>query len=467
MQQKQLGLLSLMAAVVGTIVGGAAFNLPSDMAAVAGSGPVILAWVITGIGMLALALVFQNLSLRKPELSGGIYSYARAGFGPFIGFNSAWGYWIASILGIVAFVTLFFQTLSYFFPVFGEGDNLPSLVGGILFVLLFHWLVARGIREAAIINVLTTVAKLIPIVLFLLIVLFAFERDVFTADLWGEGSFSWKAVGQQVKDTMLVTLWAFVGIEGAIVLSGRAKRVKDVGVATIVGLIGTLAIYLLISVLSTGILSQAELAALPEPSMAYVLKAVVGPWGAVLIVIGLMVSITGGMLSWYLVTVEIPYVAAKDGVFPTRFAQVNQNGTPIASLWWSTIITLAFVGIVYVSASTYQKVYSMASVAILIPYLLSALYQLKLVLTRETYLNDGRKTRDLWISLFATGYSLWTLYAAGLSYLLLVSVVYGVGLVMYLWVQRRQGRAALGKWDWIVVGLIVVAALAAISNGLV
>lgn len=467
MQQKQLGLISLMAAVVGTIVGGAAFNLPSDMAAVAGSGSVIIAWVITGIGMLALALVFQNLTRRKPELSGGIYSYARAGFGPFIGFNSAWGYWIASILGIVAFVTLFFQTASYFFPVFGKGENFASLVGGILFVLFFHWLVARGIREAAIINVITTAAKLIPILLFLLIVLFAFQRDLFMAHLWGDGSFSWQAVGQQVKDTMLVTLWAFVGIEGAVVLSGRAKRVKDVGVATITGLLGTLAIYLLISVLSTGILSQAELAALPEPSMAYVLEAVVGPWGAKLIVIGLLVSIIGGMLSWYLVTVEIPYVAAKDGVFPTRFTQANDHGTPMVSLWWSTIITLSFVGIVFISASTYQKVYSMASVAILIPYLLSALYQLKLVLTGETYKQGGGATRDLWISLFASGYSVWTLYAAGLSYLLLVSIVYGVGMVMFFWVRRKQGQVPLYKWDWIVAGVILLAAVIALTTGLV
>ncbi|UWE03099.1 basic amino acid/polyamine antiporter [Laceyella sacchari] len=466
MKQKQLGLFSLMAAVVGTIVGGAAFNLPSDMAAAAGSGPVILAWVITGLGMLALAMVFRNLSSRKPELSGGIYSYARAGFGPFIGFSSAWGYWIASILGIVAFVTLFFQTLRFFSPLFGQGDNLPSLVGGIAFVLFFHWLVARGIKEAAIINIMTTVAKLIPILIFLIIVAAAFKRDVFMADLWGPGSFSWQSVSQQVKDTMLVTLWAFVGIEGAIVLSGRAKRAKDVGVATIVGLLGTLAIYLLISVLSTGILSQAELAALPEPSMAYVLKAIVGPWGAVLIVIGLLISISGGMLSWYLVTVEIPYVAAQDGVFPDRFAQVNRQGTPMVSLWWSTGITLLFTGLVYVSASTYQKVYSMASVAILIPYLLSALYQVKLALVGETYLKDGRRTRDLLIGALATGYSLWTLYAAGLTYLLMVSVVYAVGMVLYLWVRRGQEQS-MRKWDWIVAGIIVMAALVALGGGMV
>ncbi|MBA4544173.1 amino acid permease [Thermoactinomyces daqus] len=462
-QQRQLGLWALMAAIIGSVIGGAAFNLPKDMASAANSGAVMIAWLITGAGMVMLALVFQNLTLRKSELTGGIYSYARAGFGAFIGFNSAWGYWIASILGLVSFIPLLFSTLNYFYPIFGEGNNLPSLLGGTLFVWAFHFLVMRGVKEAAFVNFITTIGKLMPIFIFIIFLVFAFHRGIFFTDFWGNGSFSWTLIMKQVKDSMLVTLWAFVGIEGAVVLSGRAKRHRDVGTATVFGLLGTLLVYMLISILSLGVLSREQLQALPEPSMAYVLAKIVGPWGAVLINVGLIISIAGAMLSWILLTIEIPYVAAQDGMFPRSFMRENRKNTPIVSLWWTSLITEAFVIIVHFSASTYQAVYSMASVAVLIPYLLSTLYQLKLVKTGETYLNDKDKVRDGLIGFLAALYSCWLLYAAGLDYLLMVSSLYLAGFVLYIPMQLSRKRKLFKGQDWLVALTISGAGIAAIG----
>jgi arginine:ornithine antiporter/lysine permease len=460
--KKQLGLWSLMAAVVGTMIGGGAFNLPKDMAA-AGSGAVLIAWVITGIGMIALALVFQNLSLRKGELAGGIYSYAKAGFGPFVGFSSAWGYWISTILGNVSFVVLLLSTLNYFVPVFGGGNNAAALIAGSLFVWMYHILIMRGVKEAAVVNIVTTVGKLMPIFLFITFLFFAFDRGIFVTDFWGMGgAFSWDSVLTQVKDTMLVTLWAFVGVEGAVVLSGRAKRQQDVGRATVIGLIGTLIVYMLISVLSIGVLSREELAALPEPSMAYVLEHVVGPWGAAVINIGLIVSIIGAMLSWTLLAIEIPFVAAVDGMFPQSFTRENRKGTPVVSLWWTSGITQLFVIVVYFQESTYQIVYSMASVAVLLPYLLTALYQLKLIRTGETYESGKSKTRDRFIGWLATLYSVWLLYAAGMEYVLMVAALYLAGFLLYIRVQTRHGRRILAGWDWFPAMVIVGAGVAAV-----
>ena len=98
-QSNKIGVFSLIAIVVGSMIGGGAFSLPTDIARHAGIVAIVVAWLITGVGMLCLAFVYQNLSKRKPELQGGIYSYARAGFGKFIGFNSAWGYWLSAFLG--------------------------------------------------------------------------------------------------------------------------------------------------------------------------------------------------------------------------------------------------------------------------------------------------------------------------------------------------------------------------------
>lgn len=459
---KKLGLFSLTAVVVGSMIGGGAFNLPSDMAAGANSGAVLIGWLITGIGMIALAMAFQNLAVRKPELEGGIYSYARAGFGEFLGFNSAWGYWVSAWLGNVAYATLFFSALNYFFPVFGQGNNLASVIGASVLLWLVHALVLKGVKEAAIVNLVTTIAKLVPIFLFIIVALFAFKVDVFLLDFWGKGGFSWSALQEQVKSTMLVTLWVFIGVEGAVVLSGRAKERKDVGRATVLGLLGTLVIYILISVLSLGIMSQPQLAELEAPSMAYVMETIVGKWGAVVINLGLVLSLLGAWLGWTLLAAEIPYVAAKDGVLPKWLAKENQNGSPSASLWLTNGLIQAFILVVLFAESTYQALYSMAGVAILLPYLFSALYQLKLAYTGESYEAGESRAKDLILGIIATLYAMWLVYAAGLDYLLMVSVLYAPGILFYLKARREQGEKAFKGYEFGLALFILAAAVVAI-----
>ena len=110
-QSQKLMLLPLIALVIGSMIGGGVFNLPSDMSRHASPGAVLIGWIITGIGMLMLAFVYQSLAVRKPELNAGPYAYAKAGFGNFVGFNSAWGYWLSAFLGNVAYAVAIFSAL--------------------------------------------------------------------------------------------------------------------------------------------------------------------------------------------------------------------------------------------------------------------------------------------------------------------------------------------------------------------
>lgn len=272
----KLTLLPLTALVVGSMIGGGVFNLPSDISGGASPGAVLIGWLITGVGMLMLAFVYQRLAVRKPALNAGPYAYAKAGFGDFVGFNSAWGYWLSAFLGNVAYAVAIFSALSYFFPAFGGGNNLASIVGASICLWLVHALVLNGISQAAFINVITTIAKLVPIVLFALIAVIAFNWDKFTFDFWGAGGATGEgglgSIMDQVKSTMLVTLWVFIGIEGASVYSGRALKRTDVGTATVLGFLGALGLYILVSMLATGVLSQSELAGLKVPSMAGVFE---------------------------------------------------------------------------------------------------------------------------------------------------------------------------------------------------
>lgn len=337
----KLTLLPLTALVVGSMIGGGVFNLPSDMSRGASPAAILIGWVITGIGMLMLALVYQSLANRKPDLNAGPYAYARAGFGPFIGFNSAWGYWLSAFLGNVAYAVAIFSALSFFIPAFGDGNNLISILGASICLWLIHALVLNGIKQAAFVNIVTTIAKLVPLMLFVLIAIIAFHWDKFTFDFWGsgtEGSAGLGSVMAQVKSTMLVTLWVFIGIEGASVYSARAARRSDVGRATVIGFVGALGIYVLVSLLSTGVLSQPELAGLKVPSMAGVLEPLVGRWGATLVNLGLMISVGGAFLSWTLLCAEIPYTCGRDGTFPKWFAAENANGSPVNALWATNLL---------------------------------------------------------------------------------------------------------------------------------
>ncbi|MEF2292593.1 arginine-ornithine antiporter [Virgibacillus dokdonensis] len=466
---KRLSLVALIALVVGSMVGGGAFNLAGDIALGANAGAVIIGWIITGIGIIALAFVFQNLTMRKPELDSGIYSYAKDGFGTFLGFNSAWGYWLSAWLGNVAYATLVFSSIGYFIPVFEGGQNIASILGASVALWLVHYLVLRGINSAAFINTIATIAKVIPIFLFLIIAIIGFKWDTFTFEFWGSEGFSWGSVSEQVKSTMLVTLWVFIGIEGAVVMSGRAKNRSDVGKATVIGLISVLLIYILISLLSLGIMPREELAALPNPAMAYVMEEIVGKWGAIVINLGLIISVMGAWLGWTMFAAELPYVTAKDKVFPKWLAKENKNKAPVNSLWLTNGLVQLFLITLLFSETAYNFTFSLASSAILIPYMLSAFYQVKLTLTGETYQSVKKRKKEKIVGVIASIYAIWLVYAAGIDYLLLTMLLYAPGIILYKWALKENNiqkqDTKIERMFMFIIVILGVIALAGLMTG--
>lgn len=453
-KENKLGLLALIALVIGSQIGGGGFNVATDMAAGANAGPIILGWIITGIGMMALVLSFQNLTNKRPDLDGGIYSFAKAGFGSYFGFNSAWGYWLSVWLGNIAFLTLLFSAIGYFVPLF-NGANLASVLGASAFLWLLIFFISKGIHTAALLNMIVTTAKLVPIFLFIIIVIFAFHFDTFTVDFWGSRTFHFMDVLTQTKSTMLVTLWVFTGVEGAVVLSRQARKKKDVGKATVIGVISTLTIYILISLLSLGVMTRQELSTLKSPSMAYILESIVGPWGAAFINLGLIVSLLGAMLSWTLFSAEIPYLAGKDGTFPKFFTKENKHHVPISSLIFTGLLIQLFLLTLLVSDKPYRFAYSMASSTILVPYLFSAFYQVK-------YSWQQKETGQMIIGIIASIYSIWILYAAGVGYLLLTAILYSLGILIFLYAAKEKKQKAFKPFELIWACLFVLMAIVAI-----
>ena len=328
-----------------------------------------------------------------------------------------------------------------FFPIFKGGNTLPSIIIASILLWGVHFLILRGVETAAFINSIVTVAKLIPIFLVIICMIVVFNFSTFKSGFYGMtsgsvGVFSWGDTMAQVKSTMLVTVWVFTGIEGAVVFSGRAKSKKDVGTATVIGLISVLVIYFLMTVL------------------AQVLEHIVGHWGSVLVNIGLIISVLGAWLGWTLLAGELPFIVAKDGLFPKWFAKENKNKAPVNALIITNILVQLFLISMLFTDSAYQFAFSLASSAILIPYTLSAFYQVK-----YTIQNKSKANLKQWIiGIIASIYTIWLVYAAGLDYLLLTMLLYIPGLLVYSYVQRDNNKH-LTKLDYTLFIFIIVLAI--------
>ncbi|MFX1766525.1 arginine-ornithine antiporter [Paraburkholderia sp. A1RI-2L] len=458
----KLRLGALTALVVGSMIGGGIFSLPQNMAVSADAGAVLIGWAITAVGMLTLAFVFQTLANRKPELDGGVYIYAKEGFGDYMGFSSAWGYWISAWLGNVGYFVLLFSTFGYFFPVFGEGNTPIAIVCASVLLWGVHFLVLRGIKEAAFVNLITTIAKIVPIVLFILICAFAFKSRIFMSDFFGLGNPKLGSITNQVRNMMLVTVWVFIGIEGASIFSARAERRTDVGKATVVGFVGVLLVLVLVNILSLGIMTQPQLAALQNPSMAGVLEHVVGHWGAILISVGLVISLAGALLSWVLLCAEIIFSAARDSTMPRFVRKENAKHVPANALWLTNGLTQLFLLITLFSKGTYLSLIYLATSMILLPYFWSAAYALLLAWRGESYERAPKeRTKDLVISAISVLYALWLLYAGGLKYVLLSALLYAPGVLLFAKAKREAGQPVFTQLEKLIFAVVVVGAVAA------
>jgi len=474
----------LISLILGACIGSGIFALPQNVANVASPGAAMIGWAITGVGMLCIAFVFQSLAQRKPHLDSGVYSYVRAGLGDFVGFASGWGYWLASIIAQVGYATLFFSSLSYFAPVF-DGRN---LLLNALCVSVMNWVIfavlARGIHQAAVMNLITTVAKLLPIAAFLILVIFlGFNTQIFTADFWGDAltfgdnGDEGASLSTQVKGMMLFTVWAFIGVEGASAYSRRAKTRRDVSLATLLGFLAVFVLLLLVSFLSYGVASREELAGMGDNSLAEVLKIVVGPWGGGLISAGLCISVLGAYVSWQMLCAEPITMMAQDGLLPKKLGHVNPSGAPVAAQLLSAIVIQLFIVVFFAAESAYTTMVQLATSLYLIPYLFGALY-LVFLSTRGRGLQhpeagrsinldgpevDTRTNRlHLAISVVAFFYSVWLFYAADPKYVLLGMVLVIPGMITYVITQRKAGRRVFNYFEWFIATVVTVAAVVAL-----
>jgi APA family basic amino acid/polyamine antiporter len=432
--RRTIGLWMATALVVGNMIGSGVFLLPSSLAAAA--GPVsLLGWVFTGAGAVLLALVFANLGRAFPA-AGGPYAYAHRAFGDFVGFQTAWGYWIAVWAGNAAIAVAFVGYLGVLWPQVSEHQLLGALTG-VALVWLLTGTNILGARQSGQVQVVTTVLKFVPLAIVAIVGLFFIDGGNYTPFApQGSGAGTLTAAAT-------LTLWAFIGLESATV---PADDVKDprrtIPRATLIGTLAATAVYIVSTVAIMGIIPTGELARSTSPFADAAAVIFGGGWDKVIAVVAL-ISTAGALNGWILLQGQVPLAAARDGLFPRQFARLHgERQTPVFGLVVSSVLVTGLLLTNYskglVGAFTF--VILLATLTALVPYAYSAAAQVMLLVNEPEAFQGRRLARDAAIASLAFAYSIWAIAGAGQDVIAKGFVLLLAGIPIYLWLTWRKRR---------------------------
>lgn len=440
---KHLGFWSLVFLVISAMVGGGIFNLPQSAAVAASPAALFIGWLTTGLGVFSLVIMFRILSRIEPSLKNGLYTYAETGFGKFASFLVAYGYWICNCIATVAYGILIASTLNTFFPgTFTGGTTWESVILVSIVIWVIFAINLFGANHVAIANSVGTIIKFIPISLFIILFIFCFSPEAFfqhfgEAPVYNGETFSFV---QQVANSFFVTVFLFIGIEGAVVVSGQAKNQKVVAKATFVSYVVTIIIYMFVSVLSFGVYSGVEIAAMKTPSTATLMQTQVGGIASIIVSIGIIVSVASSWLVWILMLGQMPLYAARDGVFPHFFAEQNRREAPKRALFVTCfIMQVVLILITQIGEESWSFLVNFTPIIAMPCYLACCLFLFKRAHMGKNNWNykDGR-IKSLIVALCGIAFTLLVICSSRPQFLFFTCTIYACGLPIFLWARLHN-----------------------------
>jgi APA family basic amino acid/polyamine antiporter len=439
--RRSLGLWMAVALVIGNMVGSGIFTLPASLAGEAGPAS-ILSLVFTGLGAMLLALVFANLGRAYPK-TGGPYHFARRAFGDFVGFQTAWAYWIAAWVGNAAIAVAFAGYLGVFWGDVKTTNWLAAVVA-VAAIWAFTLVNILGARETGVAQVLTTVLKFVPLAVIGVIGLFYLKGGHFTPFTPAHGGFDW-----HISAAATLSLWAFIGLESATV---PAEEVKDpkrtIPRATIMGTLATTVLYVVALVAIMGVLSQAALSGSSAP-FADAANAIWGgtflglTWGKWIALVA-MTATLGALNGWIMLTARVSMAAANDGLFPKPFARVNgKRATPVFGLVVSSVLVSGLVLYNWNAdfISRFNDVVLLATWMTLIAYAYASAAEVVLFFRERELFSWAKLTRDSVIAALAFCYSVWAIWGSGEEWLAKGFMLLLFGIPVFVWLKWRENKA--------------------------
>ncbi|MCK6617755.1 MAG: amino acid permease [Cyclobacteriaceae bacterium] len=402
---KQIGLWTSTSLVMGNMIASALFMLPATLGIYGGIS--IIGWLISGAGAMCLALVFSWLSKINPQATGGPYAYTRDGLGPFAAFLVAWGYWISVWCTNAAIAVAFVSYLSAFIPALDHNPAL-AVITGLAAIWLLTYINTRGVKAAGIVQVITTILKLAPLVVITIAGLIFLKSDNFFPF-----NVSTQSDMSAITSVTTLTLFAFLGLECATIPSESVRNPETtISKATIIGTLLTTIIYIASTVAVMGLIPPAALHASAAP-FADAAASVFGESGRLLVAGGAVISTFGALNGWILIQGQMPFAAARDRLFPRLFAIENKNRTPVAGLVVSSILVSVMMSMNFSRslADTYKFIILLSTLTSLIAFLFSvaSFVIMENRLRGITKLNGNRYV----VALLAFAYSMWAVIGSG------------------------------------------------------
>ena len=412
------------------MIGAGIFLLPASLAIYGGIS--IFGWLLTSLGALLLALMFSRLSQMVPR-AGGPYIYTRQAFGDFTGFLMAWGYWISILSGNAAIAVALVGYLGVFWPAISANPVWAGLMA-LFNVWVLTWINARGVRNAGILQLLTTLLKLLPLIVIATLGLLYFRGSHFKPlNTSSESDFS------AVTAAAALTLWAFMGLESATIPSDRVKDPKrTIPRATILGTLLSTFVYVLGTIAVMGIIHPTELAESTAP-FADAASNIWGAWAGYAVAAGAVVSCFGTLNGWILLQGQVPLAMARDRLFPVTFGRLSSRGTPAAGLVISSLLVTLLIAINYSKTlvELFTFVILLSTLTALLPYVSSALAHFMLQRKTQQPMDKPTLIRSSIIALLALLYSLWAVYGVGLEAFFWGLVLILTGIPVYIWLRRQ------------------------------
>ncbi len=405
--KKEISLFMATMLVCGNMIGSGVFMLPATLAQVSGPLATIIAWVLTTIGSILIAISFANLGSKYPS-TGGAYQYTKEAFGEFVGFLSAWLYWNGSWIGNAAIIVAIASYSAAIFPALQDPFISIIFTSSILWAVTILNIV--GVKQAGKIQSFVTVFKIGFFALFIIVAFLNFDSiNIMPLAPEGKGL-------STVSLAATSTLWAFVGLESSTVTAGELKDPeKNVKKSTIYGLIIAAIIYILISVGSMGAMSNSELAMSGAP-LTDILTRALGTNVGKMLTIAVVICILGTTIGWILSTARVSFAAGEDGVFPKFFGKLSPKyGTPVNSLIIGSVLVNLLLVMNYqkgmVSAFTFITI--LATLSFLPVYLLSVAAEMMIKFREEKNFSLKIFLKKSIMPMIAFVYTIWTIYGSG------------------------------------------------------
>jgi APA family basic amino acid/polyamine antiporter len=429
MQKKpnKLGIWTSTSLVVGNMIGAGIFLMPSTLANYGAIS--LVGWIISAIGALLLAKIFSNLSKLLPAADGGPYAYSQKGLGDFAGFLVAWGYWISLWCANAAIAVSLVSALSSFFPILA--NSAAAAVGTGLFAIWFlTWINTKGILASGRLQLVTTILKIIPLILVAIGGLFFFDIKNFTPFNTSGGSFF-----SAITATATLTFFAFLGIECATIPSSSVENPdKTVSRATMIGTIITTIIYIMSSISIMGMFPAKNLLHSVTP-FADAAELVWGSGARYLVSAGAAIAAFGALNGYILIQGQIPFAIAKDKLFPPLFAKKNGNGVPAVGIIISSVLVSVLMCMNYTKglAEQFKFLILLSTLAILIPYLFSTASYIIILVRNKVTTKKGWVSAIL-LSSFAFLFCLWIIIGSGQETVYWGFLLLMGGIPFYVWI---------------------------------